>query len=251
MDSPRLPPTRVAPETFVVHHHRDDVDGLLPINVMVIRGAEPVLVDTGGLAEGDGLLADVFALVEPADLRWVFVSHDDADHVGNLAAVVDVAPHAVVVVDEGICRRLGAALPVPAHRRLVVADGERFDAGDRRLVAVRPPVFDAPTTRGLYDPTTGVYWSADAFATTVGAPVAEVGALDPAAWVAAMTATQHRVAPWLAMVDDRRFQACVDGLEGLGIGVLTGAHTPVIRRAQVDAALAALRDAPARGPIGG
>ena len=113
------------------------------------------------------------------------------------------------------------------------------------------PFTVASSPVGICVSSTGVYWSADAFATTVGAPVAEVGALDTAAWVAAMTATQHRVAPWLAMVDDRRFQACVDGLEGLGMGVLAGAHTPVIRRAQVDAALAALRDAPARGPIGG
>ena len=36
-----------------------------------------------------------------------------------------------------------------------VACGAAFDAGDRKLAAIRPPVFDSPTTRGLYDPSSG------------------------------------------------------------------------------------------------
>jgi hypothetical protein len=40
-----------------------------------------------------------------------------------------------------------------------VRDGESFQAGDRTLVAVCPPFFDNPTTRGLLDTTTRVYWS--------------------------------------------------------------------------------------------
>ena len=246
MDSTALParfaPSRIAPETFVIHHRRLVDDGLLPVNVMVIRGAEPVLVDTG---DGGELLDDVFGVVEPADIRWVFVSNDDADHIGNLAAILDAAPHAVAVLDPGLCRRRGAALAVPAGRRLLVGDGQRFEAGDRRLVAVRPPVYGSPATRGLYDPTTGVYWSADAFACVVAAEVADVAALDAVTWAEAMAAEQQRIAPWLALVDDRRFQASVDRVDGLAASAVAGSHTPVIRRGRVDAALAITRRAPA------
>jgi hypothetical protein len=45
-----------------------------------------------------------------------------------------------------------------------VNDGGSFGAGDRTLHAVRPPLWDATGTRGLIDPTSGVYWAADSFA---------------------------------------------------------------------------------------
>ena len=43
---------------------------------------------------------------------------------------------------------------------------------------MRPPIFDSPTTRGLFDPTTGVYWASDSFATPMLAPVRDVDELD-------------------------------------------------------------------------
>ena len=58
----------------------------------------------------------------------------------------------------------------PLDRCRWVMDGESLDVGDRTLHALRPPVFDSPTTRGLYDPTTGVYWAVDTFATPLPDP---------------------------------------------------------------------------------
>ena len=74
--------------------------------------------------------------------------------------------------------RMGESLTVPPSRWRWVSDGEALDVGDRLLHAVRPPIFDAPTTRGLFDPTTGVYWAADGFATPMMTPVRDVAALD-------------------------------------------------------------------------
>src|SRR6478609_1784839 len=73
----RPPPTQVAPDTFVVHDHVvDHVGRTVPCNLLLIRGAEPVVVDAGAAGHGvDGL----FSLIEPADLRWIVVS--DPDHV--------------------------------------------------------------------------------------------------------------------------------------------------------------------------
>ena len=51
---------------------------------MVIRGAQPVIVDTGCSRVRDSWLAAAFSVVEPEDVRWIFISHDDHDHIGNL-----------------------------------------------------------------------------------------------------------------------------------------------------------------------
>ena len=65
-------------------------------------------------------------------------------------------------------------MELPLERMRWVNPGESFDAGDRRLVAVRPPIFDAPTTRGLFDAKTGVYWAVDTFASLLPGHVTEV-----------------------------------------------------------------------------
>jgi hypothetical protein len=241
MDSSRPAPTQIAPDTFVVHDViGDGHNGQVPCNVLVIRGAEPVVVDTGVAEHGAELLADIFALVEPADLRWVMVSHADADHAGNLDALVAAAPQVTVLA--GAATHAAGPAGWARPRRRCVVDGERVLAGDRRLLVVAPPVFDAAPTLGLYDTATGVWWAVDALATPVPAALPEVGELGEHAWRAGVVATARRLAPWLGLVDDRRFGAAIDRVAGLGPAVIAGAHTPPIGHHHVPTALSILGD---------
>jgi flavorubredoxin len=211
---------------------------------MVIRAAEPVVVDTGVAENQDQYLADVFSLVAPEDIRWVFISHDDVDHTGSLNALMDAAPNATVIVNWFIQERMGASLDVSPLRQRWVGDGEVIDVGDRKLITVRPPIFDAPTTRGLFDTTTGVYWAVDSFATPMLTPVRTVDELDADFWLEGMATFNQYVSPWITLTDDARFQATVDRVETLGASVLVGCHTPVIGRSHVDRAITATRRSP-------
>ena len=150
---------------------------------MVILGAEPMIVDTGTPANREQWLEDVFSLVEPDDVRWVFLSHDDVDHSGNLDEVMTACPNATARCATG---RWSSGTPTASTSRSTGAGGSwtasRFDVGDRTLHALRPPVYDSPTTRGLFDPTTGVYWAVDTFATPLPDPHMGVADLDPEFW---------------------------------------------------------------------
>jgi flavorubredoxin len=239
----RLAPTKVASETFLIHHHRGEGTAAVsvPLNALVIRGAEPVVVDTGAPECRAQFLDDVCSIVDPPDIRWIFISHDDIDHHGNLGALMEVAPRATVVVSWHLADRMGASLGVPPLRQRWVSDRERIDVGDRTLLAVRPPVYDSPTTRGLFDPTTGVYWSSDAFATPMSTPVRDVAALDPVFWDEGMLMCNRYLSPWLDLVDESRFQSEVDRVQALGASCIVGAHTPMIGRSHIDQAIAATR----------
>ena len=162
-----VPPTKIADETWVIHQVQEACGQPLQvyINSMVILGAEPVIVDTGTPANRKQWLEDVFALVEPEDVRWIFLSHDDVDHTGNLDEALAACPNATVVCNWAMVERHTNCFDFPLDRCRWVMHGESFDVGDRTLQAIRPPVFDSPTTRGLYDPTTKVYWAVDTFAT--------------------------------------------------------------------------------------
>ncbi|HEX5615116.1 MAG TPA: MBL fold metallo-hydrolase [Acidimicrobiia bacterium] len=242
----RLEPTEIAPETFLIHDHQGE--GTAPVvvalNSMVIRAAEPVVVDTGMAENRDQYLADVFSIVEPEDIRWVFISHDDVDHTGNVNALMDAAPNATLIINWFMMERMGESLAVPPTRWRWIGDGESFDVGDRTLHTVRPPVFDSPTTRGLFDPTTGVYWGSDSFATPLLTPVRTVETLDEQFWTAGIEMFSQYVSPWLALVDDAKYQAQVDRVASLHPTKLVGCHTPLIEGARVAQAIATTRTTP-------
>jgi flavorubredoxin len=242
----RLAPTRIAPETFLVHDHHGEGTApvVVPLNTMVIRAAEPVVVDTGMGENRDQYLADVFSLVEPEDIRWVFLSHDDVDHTGNVNALLEAAPNATLVINWFMTERMGASLAVPPTRQRWLGDGEVLDVGDRRLYAVRPPIYDSPTTRGLFDPTTGVYWGSDAFATPMLSPIADVADLPSEVWREGVPTFAQYVSPWLELVADTKFQRTVDRIAALGPTVIAGCHTPAIRGGHVRRVLDMTRWAP-------
>ena len=242
----RFEPTEIAPETFLVHDHQGE--GTDPVsvalNTMVIRGAEPVVVDTGMMENRAQYLADVFSLVEPEDIRWVFISHDDVDHTGNVNALMELAPNATLVIDWFMQERMGASLEVPASRWRWVQDGDAIDVGDRTLQVVRPPVFDSGTTRGLFDPSTGVYWGSDAFASPMLTPVRNAADIDLGFWLEGIHTFARYISPWLSLVDEAKFQRTVDRIEALQPKVLAGCHSPAVDGSRVAEAIAATRTAP-------
>jgi hypothetical protein len=232
-------PLQVADDTFLIRmlNNEDAGSFAVYINSLVIRGPEPVIVDTGTVNNSSQWLDDVFGLVDPEDVRWVFLSHDDHDHVGNLAEVLSRCPNATLVTSWFAVERLSTDLALPLERMRWVNDGEGFTAGDRRLVAVRPPLFDSPTTRGLFDPRTGVYWAVDAFATPVQHAVDDVAELDPGFWREAFSISNRMNSPWTQWLDPAKWAGQVRRIEDLAPAVMASAHSPTIFANRVDAAL--------------
>ena len=243
----RLAPLEIAPETFVIHGIHGEGEGPLAVhmNAMLIRGAEPVVVDTGVPGDRTAYLDDLFSLVEPQDVRWVFLSHDDVDHYGNLMAVLSACPNATLVANWFLTQRLPIETSaVPPDRWRWVNDGEAFHVGDRTLVAIRPPLYDSPTTRGLFDPKTGVYWASDCYATPVPSATPVVGDLDPHSWREGFGMFQAWNSPWVSMLDAGQFGRACDSIERLGVTTIATAHGPTITGSDVARAHAMLRAMP-------
>lgn len=249
--APRHRPVEIAPETWVIQATVGE--GVAPqaihMNSMVIRAAEPVVVDTGCPIHRDQYLEDLFAIVEPEDVRWVFISHDDPDHHGNLEAVMDACPNATLLASWFLCERLGAeGCSVPPTRWRWLGDGDTLDAGDRTFQLVRPPLYDSPTTRGLFDPVTGVYWASDCYATPVEQGTAFVSELDPAAWEAGFAAFNLWNSPWVSLTDAEAFGVQCRRVEQLRPAAIASTHGPTIEVSQVQRAFDMLRRLPVTPP---
>src|SRR5262249_50438690 len=94
-----VPPTQVADDTFVLHQVQPALGAPLfvYINSMVILGEQPMIVDTSTPANREQFLEEVFTLVDPEAVKWVYLSHDDVDHAGNLDEVLTACPNAQLV----------------------------------------------------------------------------------------------------------------------------------------------------------
>lgn len=249
----RQDPTEVAPGTYVIHEVQHALGQPLSvyINSAVILAGQPVLIDTGSRRNQRNWLEDAFALVDPQEVGWIFISHEDPDHVGNLDEVMAACPNANLVCSWALTERYANAFDFPLERCRWMDDGVTFDAGDRQMAVVRPPLYDSPTTRGLLDTKTGVYWAVDSFATPVpGGDGAEnlardVAELDEEFWTHGMTMFAiNALAPWLRLVDEDRFGAEVGRLSDLEISTIISAHSPSITGKMVAVALDKMRELP-------
>jgi len=247
----QLPPLRVADDTFVISDHQGEGTDpvVVHLNSMLIRGAQPVVVDTGVPSNRSDYLNDLFNLVEPADVRWVFLSHDDIDHYGNLDAVMAACPNATLITNWFAAQRLPfGELGIAPNRWRWLADDEPLDIGDRTVVAIRPPLYDAPTTRGLLDTRTRTYWAADCFAAPVPAPTYDMAELDIELWSEGFVQFQQWNSPWVESLDIARWHRTIDAFEAHGVRAIASCHGPAIHEPRIGTAIELLRRLPELPP---
>jgi flavorubredoxin len=223
-------PHRIAGDTWLISNRVPAGPGaFISMNSMVIRGTESVIVDTGTPMHRDSWFAQVESLVDLEDVRWIFVSHDDSDHVGNLHELLDRCPNATLVANFFMHERMAVEpQPLPLHRMRWLEAGESFEAAGRRLHLVTPPLYDGPTTRALYDEKTAVLWAVDAFAAMTPAGVCDAADVPAPMYDETFRALNSMVAPWHELADVTRFREHCDRLEALGIVAIASAHGPVL-----------------------
>jgi len=227
MDKPTMFETRsVARDTdSLISYFPIPMYGMLPVNAFLIRAAQPVLVDTGLRILKDSFMRNLRSRIALEDLRWLWLTHLDEDHIGNLREVLVDAPKLrVVTTFIGMGKMLLHQLPV--DRLFLLNPGQSLDIGDRKLVAVKPPSFDAPETTGLFDTQTQVFFSADCFGALMKEPAEEAGDIHPSELRDGMITWATVDAPWLQITDEGQFGKSIDIIRTLRPEVVLSHHLP-------------------------
>jgi len=244
-------PFRICRNTWVIPQLEEAPPvGCFFLNSAVITGAEPVVIDTGTPVNRTRWLEHLGSIVDPTDVRWIFISHDDVDHAGNLAPLMELCPKAIVLTSWFAVGRMVSTdgIDLPMNRIRFVNDGDEVDIGDRKLRALLPPIFDNPTTRGVFDPSTGFYWAADCFGAPVPGFVPEADDVPAADWREGFLMLHRMLSPWHTMLDHRRYGAAVvDRLQALPITTVASAHGPVVRGSRITDGFRMLRELPHTG----
>jgi len=207
--------------------------GFLPVNAFLVHAEQPVVIDTGLGTDDKDFVSWLSEAIDPADVRWIWLTHPDRDHTGGLYDLLDAAPQAKVVttfIGVGI---LSTERPLPLDRVHLLNPGQTLDVGDRTLSGLRPPLFDNPATVGVVDHKTGALFSSDCF----GAPLPsaeDASAYDVRDVQADITRSGQLLwasvdSPWVQNVDRTRFQTTVDPIRALDPTTIFSTHLPPAR----------------------
>lgn len=199
--------------------------GVLPVNAFVIASEQPVLVDTGLAALETDFMRTLEETIDPAELRWIWITHADPDHLGNLRTVLARAPQARVVTTYIGMAKMGLH-GLALDRVQLLNPGQQLDVGGRMLTAVAPPTYDAPETVGLYDRGSGSYFSADSFGALLESPAEHAHAISEEALREGSIAWARVDSPWLGVADRGAFRRRLRAIGDLGAQRILGSHLP-------------------------
>lgn len=201
--------------------------GSLAINAFVLHGDEPILVDTGTVAGSDDFLAALASVIDPADLRWIWLTHTDFDHIGSLARLLDANPQLrVLTTFLGVGIMGLSSTPLAMDRVHLVNPGQSVTIGDRTLTAVKPPVYDNPITTGFVDDRTGIFFSSDCFGGLLAEVPQSAAGLDAAELQAGQVRWATIDSAWVHNVDRSVFAGALDELRKLEPAMVCSSHLP-------------------------
>jgi len=223
-------PYQVAEETFVIPAAAPVPGvGQLPINAMVVRGEQPMIVDTLATVMQAEFLDKVFQLVEPEDVKWLFISHEDRDHSGSFAQVLERCPNAKVITNFLGLGKLSEEFQIPLERVYFLNDGDTMDLGDRTITAIRPPLYDSSATRGYWDPKTRLYFAADCFGCVQREPVQFVDDIDESEYEDGFYWMNRANHVWFHDVKQEAIDRDAKRIVDLDPAVMVSGHGPTAR----------------------
>ncbi|HEV2810984.1 MAG TPA: MBL fold metallo-hydrolase [Acidimicrobiales bacterium] len=222
--------------------------GVLPVNAYVLLAEEPVLVDAGIGPDGDEFVDALSSILDPRTLRWIWLTHDDADHTGSLRRVLDMAPSARLVTHAFCALRMSSWWPVPLERVHAIRVGDRLPVGDRTLRAVAPPLYDNPMSTGLLDEATGALFSVDSFGAILPEPSQDAAEVPQDALAGGMRAWAAADSPWTHVVDRQQFGQVLDGVRRLQPTRIFSSHLPAASGTSLERFLDVLESVPDAEP---
>jgi flavorubredoxin len=225
--------------------------GLVPVNAFVFKGREPLLVDTGTVIQSAEFMAALRSVIDPAELRWIWLSHTDFDHTGMLHELLAENPRLRVITSFLSVGIMSLSSPLPLDRIHLLNPGQSIKVGDRTLTAFKPPLFDNPATMGFFEHGSQTLFSADCFGALLS-DVPQCAADMPEQTLRAGQIFWGSIdSPWIHHVDDVAFARQLDGIRKLSPRLILSGHLPFAPGELTERLLSALAAVPASQPFVG
>src|SRR4029453_12146301 len=129
------------------------------------------------------------------------------------------------------------------------AFGDQIHVGDRALRAVAPPLYDSPTSIGVFDQSTGSLFSVDAFGAILPEPTQDASEVPPEALAGGRLGWATSDSPWAHVVDRERFGQVLNRVRQLQPTRIFSSHLPAASGTSLEAFLAVRGTVPGAEPL--
>lgn len=223
--------------------------GVLPVNAYLLMAEEPVLIDTGIGIDTEDFLSAVSSFLPLEQLKWVWLTHDDADHTGSIQRVMELAPNATLVTHAMSALRMSTWWPVPLERVHAIRFGDEIHVGDRTLTAIAPPLFDNPMSTGCLDQSTGALFTVDAFGAILPEATQDAADVPPDALAGGMVGWATTDSPWAHVTDRAKFSEVLDRVRQIRPTRIFSSHLPAASGTSTEDFLRLLETVPDAEPF--
>jgi flavorubredoxin len=200
--------------------------GMLPINAFVLKAKEPVLVDCSLTSEQDEFMTALSSIIDPQELKWLWITHTDRDHIGNFQKLLEEVPYLRVITTYLGAGKMSLSSPLPMDRVYFLNPGQSPHVGDRKLTAVQPPIFDAPETAGFIDSKSGALFTSDCFGAIMSSPAEDARDI-PQQELAEMGTIWATIdAPWIHDINRPLFGKTLNRVRELSPSMILSSHLP-------------------------
>jgi hypothetical protein len=225
--------------------------GQLAINSFVLHGDVPVLVDTGAVVERESFMTALKSVIDPVDLRWIWLTHTDGDHIGALGQLLAEYPEIKVITTFLGVGIMSVSDPLPMDRVHLVNPGQSITLGSRTLTAFRPPTFDNPSTTGFFDTSSGVLFPADCFGALLQDVPRNAADLSEGDLREGQVIWATIDSPWMHEVDRGKLVHELDAVANLEPSLILSSHLPAAPGSMIGQFLASLAAVPDARPFVG
>jgi flavorubredoxin len=225
--------------------------GLVPINAFVLKGKEPILVDTGAVVESEEFMHALRSIIDPTELKWIWLTHTDFDHIGSLHQLLAENTQLRVITTFLGVGIMNLYAPLPLDRVHLLNPGEKITVGDRTLTAIKPPAYDNPSTTGFFDDKSEVLFSSDCFGALLSAVPQNAADLSDEALRHGQIFWATVDSPWLHKVDNEALAKELNTIRQMEPKMILSSHLPAASGDMTERLLSSLAAAPTAQPFVG
>lgn len=131
-------------------------------NAYLIKGEKNVLIETTHPKYFEEYLENISSVIDPASIDYVIMNHNEPDHSGSLAKLLEVAPQIQVLASQAGCIYLRNITNQPNAHIRAVKEGETLDlGGGKELRFTIAPFLHWPDSMFTYYPAEKIVFTCD------------------------------------------------------------------------------------------
>ncbi|MEM7800309.1 MAG: MBL fold metallo-hydrolase [Chloroflexota bacterium] len=154
----------VKDDLYQIGEHVSGDYGREAVNVyLLLNEDQPILVDCGSHLHKVSIMAEMDEVLDGRIPEYIFLTHSELPHAGNIASVADKWPGIKVIVSNVMLPYIEVLPVLPLSQITQVVPGHTIDCATRTLYFVDALLKDQPGSQWVYDSRTGTIFTGDGF----------------------------------------------------------------------------------------